>query len=130
MEFKGAPPPGRAPKSTYTSLAATQAHEGQHQKEWKTVLDAQWELAEPKIEALQTACVIPAVDTPEEAVAKMKAAADAFLKDAITEAKKNRPSHTKPSNDETQPNTSKCYTKQKEVHDALIAELKTKWPGC
>ncbi len=123
LEFKGAPAPGRAAKKDYTSTDCTNTHEEKHQEEWETAFDAEWVTTEPLIEALETACVVPAVDTPAEAVAVMKPAADALVKAADAAAWANTPGHGPPD-------TSGAYAAQKACHDALIAALKAAFAGC
>ncbi|MEE9443771.1 MAG: dockerin type I repeat-containing protein [candidate division Zixibacteria bacterium] len=124
LAFTGAPAPtGRPTRATYTSTSATLAHEQVHQAEWKAAFDAQWIADEPKIETLTTACIIPEVDTPAEAVAKMKAAADALVKAADAAAWANTPNHGPPD-------TSGAYPAHKVNHNALIAALKAAFPGC
>ncbi len=121
LEFTGNP--SRAAKKDYTSTDCTTAHEEKHQEEWETAFNAEWVTSEPLIEALSVACAVPTPDTPAEAVAAMKAAADALLKQCDDNAWANQPKHGPPD-------ASGAYAAQKACHDTLIAALKAAFPGC
>lgn len=109
---------GAAPYATYVSLTCVTVHEDTHVAEWRTSFNAAWVAEEPVVEALNTNCVVPAVDTPEEAVAALQAQINASLNNARLVGGANWP--------DDPPGTSGAYAAENGCLGGVIAAIRAR----
>lgn len=110
-----------APYATYVSLDCVTIHEDAHVSEWRTSFNAAWVAEELVIEALQTACAIPAVDSPAEAVAVLQAPINARLNNARLVALANWPDDCP-----CPPGTSAAYPNENACLAGVVAAIQAR----